>query len=540
MRRLSAFVFVLIFAPFVAAAGSQTYSTPGTHSFTVPAYGTLTVQVWGGGGGGGGGGEAWPSDGIWVNYSYDGSAGSTSSFAGTVAGYGGGGGQCGAVVCNTGPAYGDPSQNWNGAAGSGGSASGGTTNTTGSSGSAGGSNYVGGAGGSSPNGGGSGSAPGGGGPGGQGWNGSLYLSPGSGGGGGGGGGGYSTRAYASGALTQGASIAVVVGSGGSGGASGGSVAGTAGGAGRVTITWTDPAPSCSVTAVVNPLSYGNSTTLQWSSSNATTMYIANVGYVTPNTTGSATVGPLTSTAYDGTAVSSVGTTNCNFTLTVSSPPAPTCSVSVSPTSLYEGQSTTLEWTSSNTTSCTGTNFSTGGATSGETEVSPSSSTTYTASCTGAGGTVQCSGTGDGGEGAEIEVLAQCTPATMYSCSGQTIQETQTTMYCEDMVTDVTTCETPNFCTAGSATCLSAVMSGSISASPRLLALGKTSAITWSAEHAESCTVTGNGDSWTGISGNRTSSPVTMFATYTLSCTNSIGTEDIDSVSIMRLPDWRER
>jgi hypothetical protein len=42
---------VLLFSPFITfAAGTQTYSTPGTHTFTVPAYtGTLTVEVWGGG-----------------------------------------------------------------------------------------------------------------------------------------------------------------------------------------------------------------------------------------------------------------------------------------------------------------------------------------------------------------------------------------------------------------------------------------------------------------------------------------------------------
>src|SRR3989344_3710921 len=50
--------------PAFAFAGSQTYSTPGTYTFTVPNYtGTLTVTATGGGGGGGGGamgGDNWP------------------------------------------------------------------------------------------------------------------------------------------------------------------------------------------------------------------------------------------------------------------------------------------------------------------------------------------------------------------------------------------------------------------------------------------------------------------------------------------------
>src|SRR3989344_8530557 len=75
------FVFFLLLLPQVAAAGSQTYSPPGTYSFTVPNYGTLTVQAWGGGGGGG----------IMQNYSscdVSGGNGGDSSF-GSVVGRGG-------------------------------------------------------------------------------------------------------------------------------------------------------------------------------------------------------------------------------------------------------------------------------------------------------------------------------------------------------------------------------------------------------------------------------------------------------------------
>ena len=78
--------------------------------------------------------------------------------------------------------------------------------------------------------------------------------------------------------------------------------------------------------------------------------------------------------------------------------APACSVSFGPpggagagggggsTSIYTGGSATLEW-SSDASSCTGTNFDTGGAPSGSVVVSPISTTTYTISCgSGAGET----------------------------------------------------------------------------------------------------------------------------------------------------------
>ena len=51
-------------------AGSQTYSTPGTYTFTVPTYSQLTVQLWGGGGGGGGGGFVPSYGGGGGGYSY--------------------------------------------------------------------------------------------------------------------------------------------------------------------------------------------------------------------------------------------------------------------------------------------------------------------------------------------------------------------------------------------------------------------------------------------------------------------------------------
>lgn len=56
-------------------------------------------------------------------------------------------------------------------------------------------------------------------------------------------------------------------------------------------------------------------------------------------------------------------------------------LTANPTSITSGNSSTLSWSSSNATSCTGGGFSTGGATSGTRSVSPTSNTTYTVSCT---------------------------------------------------------------------------------------------------------------------------------------------------------------
>lgn len=73
-----------------------------------------------------------------------------------------------------------------------------------------------------------------------------------------------------------------------------------------------------------------------------------------------------------------------YTLTYVSTPSVT--LGASPTTIDSGSSAALTWSSSNVSSCTGTNFSTGGATSGTVSVSPTTTTTYSISCTGSNGT----------------------------------------------------------------------------------------------------------------------------------------------------------
>ena len=67
---------------------------------------------------------------------------------------------------------------------------------------------------------------------------------------------------------------------------------------------------------------------------------------------------------------------------------PTITFSASPTSISAGSSSTLTWTTTNATSCTASNGWTGAkATSGTQSVSPITSTTYTITCGGIGGSI---------------------------------------------------------------------------------------------------------------------------------------------------------
>ena len=194
--------------------GSDSFTTSGSFNFTVPAYNTLTVQVWGAGGGGAG-------------------CSTTTKVVGVT---GGASSWDGAVIANGG------TRASTSAGGAGGTASGGTTNTTGQNGSTagtqagpGGDGANGGAGGDTIPGYGTGRpgvAPGGGGAGGGYTGGRSGNCRGS----GAGGGGYSARTYSAGTYSAGELVPVVVGARGTGG-NGSSYDGGIGAYGRVTITW---------------------------------------------------------------------------------------------------------------------------------------------------------------------------------------------------------------------------------------------------------------------------------------------------------------
>ena len=84
-------------------------------------------------------------------------------------------------------------------------------------------------------------------------------------------------------------------------------------------------------------------------------------------------------------------------------PAVTASLSASPASITSGQSSTLTWGSTGATSCTGTNFVTGGTPSGSVSVTPKATTTYTVTCTGEDGSADADTT--------VTVTKDTTPPT---------------------------------------------------------------------------------------------------------------------------------
>lgn len=241
----------------------------------------------------------------------------------------------------------------------------------------------------------------------------------------------------------------------------------------VTVTVTaggPPPPTVALSAVPTTVAYGNSTTLNWSSSNASSCTASGGWSGSRPTSGSAASGPLTAnTSFTLTCTGSGGSASQLVTVTVTPPPAPSVTLSAAPTTVASGGSSTLSWNSSNATSCTASGAWTGAkSTSGtETRTNLTANSTFTLTCTGAGGSANQS---------VIVTVTQPTPPTV-----------------------------------------------SLTATPTTVPSGGSSTLNWSSTNATSCTASGG---WTGakaLGGSETLTNRTQTASYTLSCSGAGGT-----------------
>lgn len=154
-------------------------------------------------------------------------------------------------------------------------------------------------------------------------------------------------------------------------------------AGPLTITVTPNPPAAlqfDTTAV--SITAGAPVTMTWSTRYATSCTGTGTGFTSPGTSGPLDVYPTVTTTYSLQCTGPGGVSGSyNKAVTVT----PSASVSASPTTIVSGNSSLITWSSVGATSCTGSNFNTGGATSGSTAVSPTSNTSYSMSCISADG-----------------------------------------------------------------------------------------------------------------------------------------------------------
>jgi len=154
----------------------------------------------------------------------------------------------------------------------------------------------------------------------------------------------------------------------------------------VSQTTGSTAPTGTFAPSPSSIAQGASSTLSWTSADATSAAIDNgVGTVTPVASGSVQVSPASTTTYTLTLNGPGGQTTKQATVTVNAPPSG--AFSANPASIASGATATLSWTSSGATSANIDN-GVGPVTpvaSGSVQVSPTSTTTYTMTLTGPGG-----------------------------------------------------------------------------------------------------------------------------------------------------------
>lgn len=186
----------------------------------------------------------------------------------------------------------------------------------------------------------------------------------------------------------------------------------------------NPIPAITIFFDQATVEVGQSATLTWSSSNATTCTAVDAWSGAEPLSGSTVVTPLAAGVYQySLTCSGPGATVGNSaTLTVNaSTLAPQVAISISPSNIVVGQSATLNWSSANATSCTtsGTWLGTNVSTSGTLNINPTAAGTYSynLSCSGPNGSASNavtltvsdpgkSGSGGGALGGE-EILGLC-------------------------------------------------------------------------------------------------------------------------------------
>lgn len=155
-------------------------------------------------------------------------------------------------------------------------------------------------------------------------------------------------------------------------------------------TAAQPAPTVNFAASPTAITSGQSSTLSWSSTNATSCVASGGWSGTKAVSGTEVVSPTATTIFTLSCTGSGGTSAKQVTVTVTpvpAPTAPTLTFTATPASIVAGQSSTLSWSSANATSCVATTGS-GGAKplSGSQVVTPTVTTSYGLSCSGTGGT----------------------------------------------------------------------------------------------------------------------------------------------------------
>jgi len=157
----------------------------------------------------------------------------------------------------------------------------------------------------------------------------------------------------------------------------------------VTVTVAAPpsAATLDITASPSSIKEGESTTISWNSDNTSTCTAGGDWTNNTNTSGSQQIGPLSETStFTMSCAGAGGTASNSVTVTVSELPTPVLNISSTPSSISEGENTTISWNSENTITCSAVGGWTNNTNpNGSERVSPLSTRDYRITCQGEGG-----------------------------------------------------------------------------------------------------------------------------------------------------------
>lgn len=239
----------------------------------------------------------------------------------------------------------------------------------------------------------------------------------------------------------------------------------------ITVIQPMPAPTVNLTSAAYSIDYGLATLLSWTSSNATACTAEGAWSGGRGTSGSGSTGGLTTTStFTLSCTGPGGTRSDSVTIQVGQPASPTLTLNASSSTIQEGGSATLSWTSENASDCTASGGWSGNrGPNGSASVSPQATTTYGLTCSGDGGSVSDS------VAITVEPASSTAPVVSLSLADGTIEA------------------------------------------------GQTTSLSWSASDATACTASGGWSGSRALSGNQSVAP-TQTTTYTLSCTGDGGTD----------------
>jgi len=158
---------------------------------------------------------------------------------------------------------------------------------------------------------------------------------------------------------------------------------------------TSAPPQVTLSATPTSVSVGNASTLTWSSVGASSCTASGAWTGARATSGSWSTGPLPASAtYGLSCTGSGGTGTSSVTVTVVPNPPPSVTLTATPSTVASGAASTLNWSSTNATTCTASGGWSGArATSGSSSTGAlTAATTFALACTGQGGSTSASAT----------------------------------------------------------------------------------------------------------------------------------------------------